>query len=53
MAESGLIPTDPIDLTLVHLEAERSYYEAARSDKQLDRSSVTLLWCANGCRASI
>ena len=36
MIESAPIPTDSISFILAHLETERSYYEAAESDKQFD-----------------
>jgi hypothetical protein len=37
MVEPRLVPTDSINFILVHLETERSYYEAAESDKQFDK----------------
>jgi hypothetical protein len=37
MIESAPIPTDSISFILAHLETERSYYEAAESDKQFDK----------------
>ncbi len=37
MAESAPMPIDSICLILAHLETERSYYEAAESDKQFDK----------------
>jgi hypothetical protein len=36
MIESATIPTDSDSFILAHLETERSYYEAAESDKQFD-----------------
>jgi hypothetical protein len=35
--ESIPVPTDSISFILAHLETERSYYEAAESNKQFDR----------------
>jgi len=37
MIESAPIPTDSISFILAHLETERSYYEAAESDRQFDK----------------
>ena len=36
MIDSVPMPTDSISFILAHLETERSYYEAAKSDKQFD-----------------